>query len=144
MRTTTVTDTTCPNCGTFTPKDTEPHWDSNDCIAALRTELDAAQTRCDEHERDAGYWHYRALRTEAELAALQAAQQWRPGSETPPAPDWYQAADIDIGVYDLWYSGSEWHKSSFQGVTYRTPPLAAPDYWRPIPPLPPAPDEVQP
>lgn len=113
--------------------------------AALRAELDAEQTRCDGHERDAGYWHYRALRTEAELDALKAATEWRPGSETPPAPDWYQVADIGIGVYDLWYSGSEWHKSSFQGVTYRTPSLAAPDFWRPIPPLPPAPDdEVQP
>lgn len=58
-----------------------------DAYNALRAELGTAQTRCDEHERDAGYWHYRALRTEAELDALKAATEWRPGSAPPPLPN---------------------------------------------------------
>ena len=72
----------------------------------------------------------------AELEAQLAAQQWRPGNENPPAPDWYQVGDIGVGVYNLWYSGEAWHRSSFQGATYRTPPMSPPNYWRPIPPLP--------
>lgn len=75
----------------------------------------------------------------ARVAELEAQLAWRPGSENPPAPDWYQVGDIGVGVYDLWYSGEAWHRSSFQGATYRTPPMSTPDYWRPIPPLPPAP-----
>jgi hypothetical protein len=77
------------------------------------------------------------------VAELEAQLAWRPGSENPPAPDWYQVGDIGVGVYDLWYSGEAWHRSSFQGATYRTPPMSTPDYWRPIPPLPPAPAAPQ-
>jgi BMFP domain-containing protein YqiC len=79
----------------------------------------------------------------ARVAELEAQLAWRPGSENPPAPDWYQVGDIGVGVYDLWYSGEAWHRSSFQGATYRTPPMSTPDYWRPIPPLPPAPAAPQ-
>ena len=82
-----------------------------------------------------------AARLAARVAELEAAAAWRPGNESPAAPDWYQVGDIGVGVYDLWYSGEAWHRSSFQGATYRTPPMSAPDYWRPIPPLPPAPQE---
>ncbi len=83
------------------------------------------------------YWRERAEAAEAKLAA----QQWRPGTLRPDVPGWYQVGDIDVGVYELWYSGEAWYRSSFQGATYRTPPLSAPDFWRPIPPLPPAPQE---
>jgi hypothetical protein len=80
----------------------------------------------------------------ARVAELEAQLAWRPGSENPPAPDWYQVGDIGVGVYDLWYSGEAWHRSSFQGATYRTPPMSTPDFWRFIPPLPPAPQEPTP
>jgi hypothetical protein len=80
----------------------------------------------------------------ARVVELEAAAAWRPGSENPPAPDWYQVGDIGVGVYDLWYSGTAWYRSSFQGATYHTPPMSTPDYWRPIPPLPPAPQEPTP
>ena len=84
-----------------------------------------------------------AARLAARVAELEAAAAWRPGNENPPAPDWYQVGDIGVGVYNLWYSGEAWHRSSFQGATYRTPPMSTPDYWRPIPPLPPAPQETE-
>ena len=82
-----------------------------------------------------------AARLAARLAELEAAQQWRPGTLRPDVPGWYQVGDIDVGVYELWYSGEAWYRSSFQRATYRTPPLSTPDFWRPIPPLPPAPQE---
>ena len=84
-----------------------------------------------------------AARLAARVAELESQVAWRPGSENPPAPDWYQVGDIGVGVYDLWYSGTAWYRSSFQGATYRTPPMSTPNYWRPIPPLPPAPQETE-
>ena len=84
-----------------------------------------------------------AARLAARVAELESQVAWRPGSENPPAPDWYQVGDIGVGVYDLWYSGTAWYRSSFQGATYRTPPMSTPNYWRPIPPLPPAPAAPQ-
>ena len=126
----------------------------------LLTRAEAAEAERDElHERygnlnaayvdlvikntEHGNRMYAAERRVAELESQLAAQQWRPGNENPPAPDWYQVGDIGVGVYDLWYSGEAWYRSSFQGATYRTPPMSAPDYWRPIPPLPPAPQETE-
>lgn len=104
--------------------------------AALRAERDVAQTRCDEHERDAGYWHYRALQTEAELDALKAAQGWQPGSIRPPAPDWYQTAETADVFSHAYFDGVAW-----LGYPGNQPPM----WYRLIPPLPTAPDqEVQP
>jgi hypothetical protein len=97
---------------------------------ALRARVEAAEAE--------------AARLAARVAELESQVAWRPGSENPPAPDWYQVGDIGVGVYDLWYSGEAWHRSSFQGATYRTPPMSTPDFWRFIPPLPPAPQERTP
>ena len=65
----------------------------------------------------------------AELETQLAEQQWRPGSETPPA-DWYQTAETDVFSY-AYFTGATWH-----GHPDDLPPL----WYRPIPPLPPAPD----
>ena len=103
---------------------------------AIITASDAAQR---EENAMHALSHFRAR-----VAELEAQLAWRPSSENPPAPDWYQVGDIGVGVYDLWYSGEAWHRSSFQGATYRTPPMSTPDFWRFIPPLPPAPQEPTP
>ena len=110
-------------------------------LEAHVAELEAALGGMDNHMARLLTERNHALDRAETLEQLAAAAEWRPGSENPPAPDWYQVGDIGVGVYDLWYSGETWHRSSFQGATYRTPPMSAPDYWRPIPPLPPAPQE---
>ena len=69
----------------------------------------------------------------AELETQLAEQQWRPGSETPPA-DWYQTAETDVFSY-AYFTGATWH-----GHPDDLPPL----WYRPIPPLPPAPDAQEP
>lgn len=71
----------------------------------------------------------------AELETQLAEQQWRPGSETPP-PDWYQTVETIDGVFShAYFDGAVW-----QGYPDNYPPL----WYRPIPPLPPAPDAQEP
>ena len=63
----------------------------------------------------------------AELESQLAAQQWRPGSETP-APDWYQTAETIDGAFShAYFDGAVW-----QGYPDNYPPM----WYRPIPPLP--------
>jgi len=72
--------------------------------------------------------HFRAR--VAELESQLAAQQWRPGSETPPL-DWYQTAETVDGAFShSFFDGAVW-----QGYPDNYPP----SWYRPIPPLP-APD----
>lgn len=71
----------------------------------------------------------------AELEAQLAALGWRPGSETP-APDWYQTAETIDGVFShAYFDGAVW-----QGYPDNYPPM----WYRPIPPLPPAPGAQEP
>ena len=71
----------------------------------------------------------------AELEAQLAAQGWRPGSETP-APDWYQTVETIDGVFShAYFDGAVW-----QGYPDNYPPM----WYRPIPPLPPAPNVQEP
>lgn len=71
----------------------------------------------------------------ARVVAALAAHGWRPGSETP-APDWYQTAETIDGVFShAYFDGASWH-----GYPDNYPPL----WYRPIPPLPPAPDAQEP
>lgn len=111
---------------------------------ALLARAEAAEAERDDANIEVALEQANAREAWERVAELEAQLAWRPGSENPPAPDWYQVGDIGVGVYDLWYSGEAWHRSSFQGATYRTPPMSAPDYWRPIPPLPPAPAPQEP
>lgn len=74
----------------------------------------------------------------ARVAELEEAARWRPGSSPPDASGWYQVSGYDVGAYSLWYSGdASWHRSAYQGATYRSAAMGTPDFWRPIPPLPP-------
>ena len=116
----------------------------------LLTRAEAAEAERDElHERygklnaayvdlvikntEHGNRMYAAERRVAELETQLAEQQWRPGSETPP-PDWYQTAETDVFSY-AYFTGATWH-----GHPDDLPPL----WYRPIPPLPPAPDAQEP
>lgn len=110
--------------------------------AALRAELDAAQNRAEaanrfaaaaadrvvaEMDNAADAWR-RVAELEAELAALKAATEWRPGSDTPPSPCWYQTAEDGDGSFSHAY---------FDGVAWLGYPGNQPPMWyRPIPPLP--------
>ena len=88
-----------------------------DCIEHLPARAEAAEARV------------------AELEAQLAAQGWRPGSETP-APDWYQTAETIDGVFShAYFDGAVW-----QGYPDNYPPM----WYRPIPPLPPAPNVQEP
>ena len=101
-------------------------------------ERDGAILAASDAERHAenamhGLAHFRARA--AELEAQLAAQGWRPGSETPP-PDWYQTVETIEGVFNhAYFDGASWH-----GYYDNLPPL----WYRPIPPLPPAPQEPTP
>ena len=101
-------------------------------------ERDGAILAASDAERHAenamhGLAHFRAR--VAELESQLAAQQWRPGSETP-APDWYQTAETIDGVFShAYFDGAVW-----QGYPDNYPPM----WYRPIPPLPPAPNVQEP
>jgi hypothetical protein len=101
----TIKDTNCPNCGLAIPKGNTPHWAREDCSAALRAELDA---------------------TRAELAALKAAQQWRPVTALPDAPDWYLTYSPATGQ-----SVQQWHDGMFHSRFHNQP-----THWLPLPPPP--------
>lgn len=112
---------------------------------ALRARVEAAEALAYERLENALFAEQRANDTEAErdglaarVAELEEAARWRPGSSPPDASGWYQVSGYDVGAYSLWYSGdASWHRSAYQGATYRSAAMGTPDFWRPIPPLPP-------
>jgi hypothetical protein len=79
----------------------------------------------------------RAEAAEARVAELEvelAAQGWRPGSETPKH-DWYLVYDFSEDDQPLfrYYGATGWRLSGDRVI---------PNWYMPIPPLPPAPQEV--
>ena len=73
----------------------------------------------------------------AELEAALDAQQWQPGHTEPPAHDWYWVydfADDDVPMRRF-YGPAGWGVYGDEAV---------PDWYMPIPPLPPAPQETTP
>ena len=124
----------------------------SDCIEHLTARVEAAEARVAELTTERNTTGRRAFNAEAEnqrlaaenrrlsarvaeLEAQLAAQGWRPGSETPP-PDWYQTVETIEGVFNhAYFDGASWH-----GYYDNLPPL----WYRPILPLPPAPNVQEP
>ncbi len=110
--------------------------EANATIAALRAELAAARDEIWALTPRPSYVAIAARieAAEAELATLQAAQQWRPVTEEPEKPGWYVVYDSDGHVFynaDIFpYRVARWTgkwDSAFNGLV---------DYWRPLPPAP--------
>ena len=76
-----------------------------------------------------------ALARVAELESQLAAQGWRPGSETPKH-DWYLVYDFSEDDQPLfrYYGPAGWRLSGDRVI---------PNWYMPIPPLPPAPQETE-
>ena len=75
----------------------------------------------------------RVAELEAALDAERAAHRWRPVTEKPPKPDWYQVAETpdDLFGTHAYFNGAVWGSCS-------------PLWYRSILPLPPAPQEPTP
>ena len=82
-------------------------------------------------ERDAAL--ARVAELETALDAERAAHRWRPVTEKPPKPDWYQVAETpdDLFGTHAYFNGAVWGSCS-------------PLWYRSILPLPPAPQEPTP
>lgn len=85
-------------------------------------------------------WREFIVERVARVAELEAAGEWRPGSEEPPAPGWYLAWNrhhLALRHYIEYWNGEEW------GL-YPAGLQHCPEFWRPIPPPPSLATEAQP
>jgi hypothetical protein len=105
-------------------------------IADFDNTLNDALNGAVEAEAALGRMYRAALARVAELESQLAAQGWQPGSETPKH-DWYLVYDFSEDDQPLfrYYGPAGWRLSGDRVI---------PNWYMPIPPLPPAPQETTP
>lgn len=100
-------------------------------IGALESDKYAALYFYEKAMKGREEWQGKAFAAEAEVAALrarvaelEAADQWRPVSEPPVEPGYYQTYTVSPPVLDhCYYNNADGWSSRY----------AHPDFWRPLP-----------